>query len=330
MRTYKLKNYLKKIFIISSLFISVVFIIFVVNQTVQVINIATNLNPLFGQIALYSLLIVYVILILILIIIFFRLPQALKPPENNHSTELTIYLEKLARRLQKNKYLKDEPLNTRREIEKALQILDQEADLAIKRSATTVFVTTAISQSGRLDTFMVLIAQFRMVWQVATLYYQRPTLREILNLYANVFATAFVAGELNDLDVSQQVEPIITSVLGVSLTSTIPGVNVVASIVTNSLLTGAANAYLTLRVGVISKKYCSSLIKQERQYLRRSASVEAARMLAIIVMNSAGNITKSIINAAVKSPGKISRDVLRSTWDKLMGKGKVAPEISSE
>ena len=71
-------------------------------------------------------------------------------------------------------------------------------------------------------------------------------------------------------------------------------------------------------------------MKKERSTIRKSASLEAARYLSLIVMSSAGNISRSIVNAAVKSPGRISRDVLRSTWDKLVGKEKPATEISEE
>jgi hypothetical protein len=209
-------------------------------------------------------------------------------------------------------------------------MLEEQADRIIKQNSATVFITTSISQSGRLDTFTVLIAQIRMIWQIAIIYYQRPTLRGLIQLYANVLATAFIAGELNEIDISRQVEPIVTSVLGASLTGSIPGVNLVAGIVTNSLLSGSANAFLTLRVGIITKRYCGSLTKIERSSVRRSASLEAARQLSIIVMNSAGNITKSIVNAALKSPGKISRDVLRSTWEKIVGKGKIEFETPEE
>jgi len=329
-RDFSLKKSIKGIFTAIGFFIICIFIIFVINQTVQVINLLTNIHPLLGQISFFVLLIIYTILLLVPVIIYFRLPRALKPPENDHSAELTIYLEKLGKRLKKNQYLKDYQLKSRRDIEEALKILGAKANDAVKRNATVVFVTTAISQSGRLDTFTVLITQFRMIWQIAHLYYQRPTLREMINLYSNVFATALIAGELNEIDISQQVEPVVTSVLGASLTSAIPGVNLVAGIVTNSLLSGATNAFLTLRIGVITKRYCGSLSRVERSKLRKSASIEAARMLTIIVMNSAGNITKSIVNAAVKSPGRISRDVFRSTWDKLVGKNKIIPEISED
>ena len=82
--------------------------------------------------------------------------------------------------------------------------------------ATTVFLTTAVSQSGRLDALLVLAAQSRMVWRVAHLYYQRPSVRELIHLYANVAATSFVAGELDDLELHQMIQPVVAGTVGAS------------------------------------------------------------------------------------------------------------------
>jgi hypothetical protein len=322
-----LRNSLRSFLIIISIFILFLFIVFMVNQTVQIAGLAASLHPLAGRLVAWILIAIYIVLAGSLIIMYARLPKPLNPPADINSPEFPVYLEKLAARLSRNTYVRDKPLTTRRDLEAALQILDGEANRVIKAQAAMVFVSTAISQSGRLDTFAVLAAQIRMIWQIAHLYYQRPALRELLQLYSNVVVTAFVAGELNDLDVSQQIEPIVSSVLGASITGSIPGVNVVAGIVTNSLLSGSANAYLTLRVGVIAKQYCGSLLKKEKRLIRKSASVEAARMLSLIVMNSAGNISRIIVNAALKSPGKISRDVWRTTWGKIIGKERPASEL---
>lgn len=321
-----MKKNLKTIFIVLSLLILVSVIVVVINQTSQLVASAANVTPLFGRILGWVLITLYVVLALVPVILYLRLPRALRPPEDQGSPEYQQYLHKLSKRLKKNKHLTGLDLSDQAELEKGLKILNDQADELIKKNAATIFITTAISQSGRLDTITVLATQVRMVWQIARLYYQRPTLREMLQLYANVAGTAFVAGELNDIDIANQVEPIITSVLGASLTGSIPGITNVAIIVTNSLLTGSANAFLTLRVGVITKLYCGCLLKQEKSVLRRSASLEGAKMLSVIVMNSAGSITKSIMNAAIKAPGRISKGVIRSTVGKFTGKGKAGSD----
>jgi len=325
-----LRKSIKSLIVIISLFVLLLFFIFVINQTVQIVNLAGSFHPFLGTFIAWTLLILYLILLIIPLYLYFRLPKTLLPPDDINSPEFTLYLEKLGKRLAANIHLQGRQLDNRRDIEEALKVLNNRSMDIIRKNATTVFITTAISQSGRLDAFTVLLTQIRMVWQIAHVYSQRPTLREMLHLYANVAATAFIASELNEIDVSQQIEPIVSSVLGASLTGSIPGINIVAGIVTNSLISGSANAFLTLRVGIITRKYSGSMIMKERSIIRKSASLEAAKYLSIIVMSSAGNISRSIVNAAVKSPGKISRNVIRSTWGKLTGKEKPASELFEE
>ena len=143
-------------------------------------------------------------------------------------------------------------------------------------TAGQVFVSTAVSQSGRLDTFLVLSLQTRMVWKIARLYNQRPSLREMVNLYANVAGTAFAAGEIQDVDLSEQIEPVFSAVIG-SLGGAVPGFQLVASILANSVMSGAADAFLTLRVGMITKRYCGALVVEQPAALRQEGDLGSGR-----------------------------------------------------
>ena len=163
----------------------------------------------------------------------------------------------------------------------------------VKRMATTVFLTTAVSQSGRLDALLVLAAQSRMVWRVAHLFYQRPSLRELMHLYGNVAATSFVAGELDDLELHEMIQPVVAGSLG-AVGGAIPGFQVFTSILVGSLLSGSANAFLTLRVGMITKDYCCSLVAEPRVRIRRAATAEAARLLSGIVKESGARVRDAI------------------------------------
>jgi hypothetical protein len=108
-----------------------------------------------------------------------------------------------------------------------------------------------------------------------------------------VAGTAFLAGELEDIDISEQVEPVLSSTLG-ALAVTIPGVQLAASILVNSVLTGTANAFLTLRVGIIARRYCGSLVIAEKRTLRRAASAEAAKLLSSIVRQGTTKLSKAL------------------------------------
>jgi hypothetical protein len=148
---------------------------------------------------------------------------------------------------------------------------------------------------------MVLAEQTRLIWQVAHIYNQRPTLRDFGRLYANVGATLFAASKLEDLDLRDQIEPVIKAAVGHSMASLVPGLDKVASIVMQSVLDGTANAYLTLRVGIICQSYCRSITALDRRKAHRNASIAAASMLGSIVSGSAASVTRAIVAAARKA-----------------------------
>jgi hypothetical protein len=292
---------LKTIVLFASVLIIFFFILFVINQTAQVVQLADKVNPSFGHFVFWALLLVYAILLFIPMFLLLSLPKSLTPPKSEDAPEFSAYLAALKKRLASNSHLKGLELSNRQHVEEALSILGKKSDEIIQQTASAVFISTAISQSGRLDAFLVLSAQSRMVWRIARCYYQRPTLRDLIQLYANVAGTAFLASEFEDIDISEQVEPVLSSTLG-ALAITIPGVQLAASILVNSVLTGAANAFLTLRVGIIARRYCGSLVLAERRTLRRAASAEAATLLGSIVRQGTTKLSKALWKA---SKGKV-------------------------
>jgi hypothetical protein len=284
---------LKTIVLFASVLIIFFFILFVINQTAQVVQLADKVNPSFGHFVFWALLLVYAILLFIPMFLLLSLPKSLTPPKSEDAPEFSAHLAALKKRLASNSHLKGLELSSRQHVEEALSILGKKSDEIIQQTASAVFISTAISQSGRLDAFLVLSAQSRMVWRIARLYYQRPTLRDLIQLYANVAGTAFLASEFEDIDISEQVEPVLSSTLG-ALAVTIPGVQLAASILVNSVLAGAANAFLTLRVGIIARRYCGSLVLTEKHTLRRAASAEAAKLLGSIVRQGTTKLSKAL------------------------------------
>jgi hypothetical protein len=211
-----------------------------------------------------------------------------------------------------------------REVEAAIAHLDKKAKAAIAGHAAAVFTATAVSQSGRLDSVIVLSAQFRMVREVAEIYYQRPGPREMLRLYANVGAAAFVAGEIQDSE--------ILAVLGAPVTAGITGFIPVAgadplvNLLVSSLLDGSANAFLTLRIGTVARRYCGLRLEEDRRLLARSASLEAAGLLGVVVGQGASRLAtltrKLVVGGAVRGTTKAAKGVAgmgASLFGKIFG-----------
>ena len=262
---------------------------------------------------------VYLLLVHPLFLVL-RLPAGMVRPKEADGPAWDRYRVRYARRLAKNPRLADsanretlrtetDPARLQPALEEAIQTLDAQANAVIARYAATVFTSTAVSQSGRLDTAIVLSAQFRMVKEVAEIYYQRPGPRTLWSLYANVGAAAFFAGEIQDSE--------LLAILGAPVTAGITGFIPVAgadplvTLLVNSLLDGSANAFMTLRIGVLARRGCGISIRTDRQAEARSASIEATAMLGAVVGQGANRLAnatrKLIVGGAVKAPARAAR-----------------------
>lgn len=330
---------LRTVALLLSLFLAAAFAVFVVNQTVQVVGLADRVHPVLGTGVLWGLLLLYAVCAFVPLVMMLRLPKPLRPPASEASPEFSAHLRALGLRLQGNPLLRGRALSSREDLEVALRVLDGRADEIIRGTGSQVFITTAVSQNGSLDGLMVLLAQTRMLWQIARVYYQRPTVRELAFLYGNVASTAFVATQLDDLDLTEQVQPLVSGVLG-SAAGSVPGLQAASSLLVNSIVTGTANAFLTLRVGIIAKRYCGALVLPERRALRRLAVSQAAQMLGTIVRDGARRVggafwatAKARMGDAARGFGESVKQAVRAIAQWLgfsLGEAVEAVELPSE
>jgi len=293
-----MRKQLRFLFICVAVLVLVAFVLFVVNQVSGVYLLARAVHPGFGLAVLWTLILLFGALFAVPAVLYFRLPKPLTPPDTDEARD--VYVQALGRRLSRNKLLRGESYNWSEEagIAKALTVLEARADALIQTTAKSVFLTTAISQNGKLDALTVLVTHTRMIWQIAHLYYQRPALRDITSLYANVGTTTFLASQIEDIDISHHLEPIMGSVLQNSAVKSVPFLGSISGMVMDSVLEGSINAFLTLRVGVIAKRYCSSLGHFDSRAVRLAAYREASSMLGQIVRQSSGQVVRSIVDSA--------------------------------
>ena len=216
-----------------------------------------------------GLIFTYCILLTTPLVLWFRVAKRMLPPEATEGAAYDRFLVDFKKRLSRHPRLRGHALNSTTDIETALQKLDKHADDLVTSTASAVFLSTAVLQSGRLDVLVVFAAQTRLIWQIAHVYYQRPSLRDFVQPYANVASTAFIAAGIEDIDV----DVLVGTIFG-STVAAIPGMHLLAS----SILSGSANAFLTLRVGMITKEYCRCTVRVEKTGLesRHPESCEAA------------------------------------------------------
>jgi hypothetical protein len=192
----------------------------------------------------------------------------------------------------KNPRLHGLQLTSNADIPAALVKLSHDADKIIQDTANNVFVGTAVMQNGRLDGLIVLVAQLRMVWQISKIYYQRPSPRQMLYLYSNVGTTVFLADGLQQLNFMELAAPLVASVIP-SLKGAIPGLQGIATLMVNSIANGSANAFLTLRVGIVTKQYCETLTTPVSKVVRESATKIAFKHVGQITKENGANLAKA-------------------------------------
>ncbi len=286
----------------------VILLIIVFNQVVQIVNFMSGIHPLLGTISLFVLIVILAILFLLPLVSFIRYKKMPELPQDENSNEYEEYLENILNRLERNKNLKElgyivnRNNSIREEVEKGYLLLNNKSREIIKSKATGVFLTTAISQNGVLDGFFILGTLTKMIWQITIIYEQRPSFSRLMALYGNVAGTVLMARGLEDLDlIDEQIEPLITSILGGGLATLVPGAVTVTNIVVNSITEGSINALLTLRVGCITQRYLSATTRPNKSILRRSATMEACTMLGAVMKDNTMIIIKAFGKGAKRA-----------------------------
>jgi len=293
---------IRRILILAGVAATTAVAVVLVNQTAQLVELVGRLHPLAGQVLLWTLAALWAAVIVVPAVLFLRLPSSLVAPSSRDAPAYEAFLEGLRRRLARNPHLEDPDLETEADIEAALAELDGRVDEIIGGAGRRVFLSTAVSQNGSLDALLVLGLQSRLVWDVAHVYHQRPSLKDMAWLYANVATTALVAGELEDLELAEQVQPVVQGVLG-SAAASVPGLQSVGSVFMSSVMSGTANAFLTLRVGIVARDLCGTLVRPERRQLRRGAFAEAGKVLGSIAVSGARQLATALVKASGKTVG---------------------------
>ena len=129
----------------------------------SLISLADRIHPVAGTIVFWSVCLAAGFSVLYCVIAYARLPAALIPPEERSGPKHDAYLQALRTRLAGNPRTRNLPLVTPAEIEAAVGQLSNEADKVVRRTASTVFLSTALMQNGRLDGLVVLFTQIQMV-----------------------------------------------------------------------------------------------------------------------------------------------------------------------
>lgn len=166
--------------------------------------------------------------------------------------------------------------------------LKKRVNKLIFNHSKTVFISTAISQNGRLDLIASLVVNVRLVKEIVRTCGFRPNFKNLSKLTLKVFSTALIAEGLENVDFSEMLPGNIQSAL-----RSIP----FARVVTDSIAQGISNSILTLRIGIITRKYLFADSKElSRNDIRKGAFVETVKMLPSVLKDSFKNIPEKFKN----------------------------------
>ncbi len=138
--------------------------------------------------------------------------------------------------------------------------ISKDINKTINLCASKVLLTTALSQSGKFDALNVVLSNIRMIMQICVKCGYHPTYAKLTKLIIKVFRNAIVAYSIESLNIGEAVTSGINK-----LTDNLLGSIPIVGTITKSVLEGSTNALLTLRIGILTRKYLyEEYAKQEQ------------------------------------------------------------------
>ena len=178
-----------------------------------------------------------------------------------------------------------------------IQLREKSNDLMVE-AAETIFYHTAISQSGRLDTMVLLGKQIALINNMADLYYPHAKAKVLPSLYADVIEAALRPSDREQLNLGSQIGP---ALIGASIVGAIPGANLVSILISDAVVQGSSNALITLRIGLLTRRFFHRALEGgsvDREAERHAVHKEAASMLEPLVEAASSALARIIWKTA--------------------------------
>ncbi len=313
---------LKKILKFIGVILGIIFFLFIINQFILFYNLLFRIHKYLAYtiaVGLGGLLIYFITSISIM---WLKSPTVPILEVGASEEEYQEYIDQTIDMLKKNKNLNkidfDSDKYSKEELVTiAFDELDKLSMPLIKANANTIFISTAISQNGTLDSILVLNSMIKMIWNLARLYQTRPSLKSIGKLYLQVASVIFMARSIEDADlIEDQMEPLIAAVLGESIASTIPGMVPITNLVISSIMEGSVNAYLSLRVGIVTQAYLGMEVPQTKSFIRKNASLQSLSYLGNIISDNSKLVAKTIVSSVKKAGANTARKIFKKSKPK--------------
>lgn len=310
------------------------------NQIVAFHALLVSVHPMLGRAMLGTLALLMAFLTYQAVYVAVRLPARIRVQPG--PGQIVAVRNELMRRIRHSDSPEIATTSKNDSMAELVVLLDGRADALIEEHAGKVFRHTAISQSGALDTLIVLSHQFRLIHRIAVNYYQRPSMRELLELHRFVFLAATAASQLDDIDYMEQLDPVLDVLIGKEfLGGMIPALQGAVHLVVNSVINGSLNAWFTVRLGVIAKRHCRihlderfrvaeeeaaiRAISEEIGTLNRSSKPESVALYRGVIARNSPEIVRTIVDTLGRKIKGFTSHVRQATgsWiDGIVGRIK--------
>lgn len=155
---------------------------------------------------------------------------------------------------------------------------------SIMSAAKTAFTSTAISQAAVFDMFSMVSINLQLIRDIVEVCGYRPSSFALCGLYVRILKATFLAGGMEEMDL-EEILPLVTGNAAMKL----PG------LVFASAAQGTVNAFTTIRVGIITRKY---LFSADGPLDMKQAKKDSYKE-ALVFLKSA-NLHKSLLGLAAK------------------------------
>ncbi len=286
-------------------------VVFVVNQLSVAAGLLRSLHPYAG--ALFLLFSTIIILSALYTgFNLFSVPKTPALPEDENSKLMAAYVSYLTRRLpvhpmhpNQSKSQKDQ-----RWLRTNLKLLDVDSLNMTRQIASKNFFVGAFAQNTSYGTTTSLLNNFKVLWNVYCIHNRVQHLREFINLVRTVY-DCLPLSDFKKEEIPEHIKPIIQSSFSNTLSSLLPGGNLLTPFFLNLFLAGSTNTYLTCLVGIIATRHCQISTEEEKREVMQQSKFEASFMLKEII-RECNPILSVTISKAVKKAGIESLDTIQA------------------
>jgi uncharacterized protein (DUF697 family) len=178
----------------------------------------------------------------------------------------------------------------------------------IRKSATTVGVSTAISQSGMMDALLMITFQLKLVKDIVYLYGYRPSDTQMMKILTNVFRNSLIAYGASA--VADGIGQIVSALMG-----NVPIIGIIVS----SGIQGVANSAFTSLIGQQTINYLVNEFKLQ-EMLDNVALIMSDEEEANLIQEINEDVKKAKPNKKKSDKQKSVNEVIEEI--KVLGKDK--------